>query len=330
MNTKAVLAVVGLFGTPLAVYAQSVTYDFTGTGEICTQAEVGTDFTCVTSQTFTGTLTIDVLADGPNGPDGYTYGGILAYDSNGWARSHFVIRWDSDEFDVTPVPGLQSSFSTAAVENDAQLEARDVPHDSLLIGTDYFGESSGATCGRGVVLYRWTTELSWLTDLSFDLSVALAPGTDAINSLSFDNYTLSCTGTSAGDFDRANFYGRVALTSLTPRTSVAIDIKPGNLSNSINPRNKGAILVAVLGSGEFDATQVDSSTVRFGPGNASPVRDGRVADVNGDGYPDMLFHFSTQTTGMTCGSDSASLSGKTFSDQTFEGSDSIRTVGCKK
>jgi hypothetical protein len=327
MNTKAVLAVVGLFGTPLAVYAQSVTYDFTGTGEICTLSEIG--FTC-TSQTFTGTLAIDVLAEGPSGPDGYTYGGILAYDENGWVRSHFVIRWDSEEFDVTPVPGLQSSFSTAAVENDAQLEASDVIHDRLLIGTDYFGESSGETCERGAVLERWTTELSWLSDLSFDLSVGLAPGSDAINTLGFVNFTRSCSGTSADDFDRTNFYGRVELTSLTPRTSVAIDIKPGSLSNSINPRNKGAIPVAVLGSGEFDATQVDSSTARFGPGHASPVRDGRVEDVNGDGYADMLFHFSTQTTGITCGSDSASLSGKTFSDQTFEASDSIRTVGCKK
>jgi hypothetical protein len=254
----------------------------------------------------------------------------LAYDSDGWARSQFVIRWDSVEFDVTPVPGLQSSSSTVAVENDAQLEARDVIHDSLLIGTDYFGESSGATCGRAAVLYRWTTELSWLSDLSLDLSVGLAPGSDAINALLFDNFTLSCSATSASDFDRANFYGRVALTSLTPRMSVAIDIKPGSSSNSINPGSKGVIPVAVLGSGEFDATQVDSSTARFGPGHASAVRDGHVADVNGDGYPDMLFHFRTQTTGITCRGNSASLTGKTFGDQTFESSDSIRTVGCPK
>ncbi|MET0988322.1 MAG: hypothetical protein ABW034_23220, partial [Steroidobacteraceae bacterium] len=111
---------------------------------------------------------------------------------------------------------------------------------------------------------------------------------------------------------------------------VAIDIKPGNDANSINPRNRGVIPVAVLGSANFDATQVDSSTVEFGPGAAPPVRDGRVKDVNGDGYPDVFFHFSTQATGLICGSNTASIQGMTFGDQRFVGSDSIHAVGCSK
>jgi hypothetical protein len=111
---------------------------------------------------------------------------------------------------------------------------------------------------------------------------------------------------------------------------VEIDIKPGSKSNPFNPKSRGVLRVAVLGSGEFDATQVDSSTVHFGPGNASVVRDGRVVDVNHDGYHDMLLHFDRKATGIRCGDDSASLSGKTFGGQRFAGSDFIRTVGCKK
>jgi len=110
---------------------------------------------------------------------------------------------------------------------------------------------------------------------------------------------------------------------------VDIDIKPGSAPNSINPRNKGVIPVAVLGSADFDATQVDPSTVQFGAANAPAVRDGLVADINDDGFPDMLFRFRTQATGIQCGSTSASLSGMTFNGQSFEGSDSVRTVGCK-
>jgi hypothetical protein len=111
---------------------------------------------------------------------------------------------------------------------------------------------------------------------------------------------------------------------------IEIDIRPFSKSNNVNPKSRGVLLVAVLGSGEFDATQVDSSTVHFGPGEASPVRDSRVVDVNHDGYLDTLLYFNKKATGIRCGDDSASLSGSTFGGQRFAGSDSIRTVGCKK
>jgi hypothetical protein len=111
---------------------------------------------------------------------------------------------------------------------------------------------------------------------------------------------------------------------------VDIDIKPHSESNAINPKSRGILLIAILGSGEFDATQVDSSTVHFGRRNASVVRDSRVADVNHDGYRDMLLYFDKKATGIRCGDESASLRGKTFNGQSFTGSDSIRTVGCKK
>ncbi len=111
---------------------------------------------------------------------------------------------------------------------------------------------------------------------------------------------------------------------------VEIDIKPFSKSNRINPKSRGVLLVAVLGSGEFDATQVNSSTVHFGPGNASAVLDGWVVNVNHDGYRDMLLFFDGKATGIRCGDNSASLSGKTFDGQRFAGSDFVRTVGCKK
>lgn len=111
---------------------------------------------------------------------------------------------------------------------------------------------------------------------------------------------------------------------------VQVDIKPFSKSNTINPRSRGVLLVAVLGSGAFDATQVDASTVRFGPGNASVVFDGHVVDVNRDGYRDMLLFFGKKAAGFRCGDTTASLSGRTFNGQSFAGSDSIRTVGCKK
>jgi len=43
----------------------------------------------------------------------------------------------------------------------------------------------------------------------------------------------------------------------------------------------------------------------------------------------MILHFNTQDTGIVCGDTSASLTGETVSGQEIEGSDSIKTVGCK-
>ena len=46
---------------------------------------------------------------------------------------------------------------------------------------------------------------------------------------------------------------------------VVIDIKPGSFPNSINPKNKGVIPVAILTTATFDATTVDPLSVTFGP-----------------------------------------------------------------
>ncbi|MEW5960016.1 MAG: DUF5050 domain-containing protein [Chloroflexota bacterium] len=114
-----------------------------------------------------------------------------------------------------------------------------------------------------------------------------------------------------------------------PPISVAIDIKPGSYPNSINPKSKGEIPVAILTTDTFDATTVDSATVRFGQTGteAAPVQSA-LEDVDGDGDVDMILHFNTQDTGIQCGDTSASLTGKTSSGLPIEGSDSINTVGC--
>ena len=114
---------------------------------------------------------------------------------------------------------------------------------------------------------------------------------------------------------------------------VAIDIKPGSDPNSVNPKSKKKIPVAVLGSIDFDATQIDFSTVTFGPDGATPAHDGHVKDVNRDGFPDMVFHFKTQETGIACGDTEATLNGETFGEPPFQfqftGTDAVKTVGCK-
>ncbi len=113
-----------------------------------------------------------------------------------------------------------------------------------------------------------------------------------------------------------------------PDPDMDIDIKPGSDPNGVNPRSKGVIPVAVLGSVDFDATQVDFSTVVFGPGPASPVHNGHVENVNGDGFDDMVFHFKVSDTGIACGDPNATLTGETFGGDSITGTDPVQTVGC--
>jgi TolB protein len=112
--------------------------------------------------------------------------------------------------------------------------------------------------------------------------------------------------------------------------SVEIDIKPGSDPNSINPRSRGVIPVAIPTTDTFDATTVDETTVLFGATGteAAPVHFA-FEDVDGDGDTDMILHFNTQDTGIVCGDTSASLTGETFGGPAIQGTDSIRTVGCK-
>ena len=115
---------------------------------------------------------------------------------------------------------------------------------------------------------------------------------------------------------------------------VFIDIKPGSDPNSINTKNKGVIPVAILTNDNFDALDVNWTTVRFGPNEASPVHDlfdpmtytNHTMDIDGDGDRDMVLHFRTQETGISPGDTGAVLTGKTVNGDPIIGSDSIRTV----
>jgi hypothetical protein len=111
---------------------------------------------------------------------------------------------------------------------------------------------------------------------------------------------------------------------------VTIDIKPGSSPNSINPRNKGVIPVAILTTDAFEAAMVNPTTVRFGiTGTEAAPNHYALEDVNGDGRADLVLQFPTQGTGIACGATSALLTGKTSGGMAVTGSDSIVTAGCK-
>jgi hypothetical protein len=112
--------------------------------------------------------------------------------------------------------------------------------------------------------------------------------------------------------------------------TVSIDIKPGSDPNSINPRSRGTIPVAILSTADFDApTEVERASLTFGRTgdeqslafcNSSPE------DVNLDGMLDLVCHFTTQLTGFQSGDTEGILRGETVGGMPIEGRDAARVV----
>ncbi|MDH3690389.1 MAG: M14 family zinc carboxypeptidase [Gammaproteobacteria bacterium] len=114
-----------------------------------------------------------------------------------------------------------------------------------------------------------------------------------------------------------------------PLISVLIDLKPGSDPNSVNPKSKGKIPVAILTTNTFDATTVDPLSVAFGSNGAKEAHGkGHIEDANGDGDLDLVLHLKTQETGIACGDTSVLLTGETFDGTAIAGSDNIVTVSC--
>lgn len=115
--------------------------------------------------------------------------------------------------------------------------------------------------------------------------------------------------------------------NLQPPQGPTIDIKPGSDDNSINLKSKGVVPVAVLTTEDFNASDVDPTTVEFA--GAKPVR-WKICDVDEDGDDDMLFHFKTEKLELDENSTEATLTGETYNGDVIAGTDKVRIVPRKK
>ncbi len=116
-------------------------------------------------------------------------------------------------------------------------------------------------------------------------------------------------------YDNSGFVTRIPVTiNLTGSPVMAsLDIRPGSCPNPLNPRSKGVLGVALLGSGDFDVRDVDTSTLglrEFGHG-AEGAKPGQsriwdatthpsggtecaCPDEGADGFEDLHLKFRTE------------------------------------
>jgi hypothetical protein len=140
---------------------------------------------------------------------------------------------------------------------------------------------------------------------------------------------------------RANesFQLQVCQSEAAAAVDVGMDIKPGSDENPVNPGSRGNIPVAILTTGDFDAGDVDPSTVTLGndDGDDTPVaarRNGTLMasleDVDDDGDLDLMLHFSTQALVANGDLDQNTtqliLNGETTVGQAFKSSNTVKVV----
>jgi len=161
------------------------------------------------------------------------------------------------------------------------------------------------------------------------------------------NWTLDGIGTLTGYYEDTSPINLLILSDidipihLQPPPSgepkeITIDIKPGGNPNNINLKSKGVVSVAVLTTGDFDASDVEPSSVVFA--GAKPVR-WTLEDVDDDGAPDMLFHFKTQdlvdldensTEAMLTCKVKGEAKVETTNEEVIQGTDTVRILPQKK
>jgi hypothetical protein len=121
---------------------------------------------------------------------------------------------------------------------------------------------------------------------------------------------------------------------------VDIDIKPGSYPNAVNINGSGVVPVAILGSEDFDVSQIDPATLSFGGLSVKTKKKGSlqysIKDVSGDfsntmegepdGYLDIVCQFVDEDGVSFVGNGTAKVEGNLYDGTPILGEDEIKLI----
>ena len=169
-----------------------------------------------------------------------------------------------------------------------------------------------------------------LFDARIENFVAPRTGTYVVGVTSHPRFFLDGgTTTDSPFFDSGTYILRISGVSPAVR-QVAVEVKPGNdRIKAVNPRSRGKIPVAILGSQKFNALNVNKSSLTFGSTGDEPSLhrcNWHGKDVNGDGYVDLVCHFYTQRAKLKWTDEDGVLKGVSNDGEAFSGRAWLKAV----
>jgi uncharacterized protein DUF5667 len=113
---------------------------------------------------------------------------------------------------------------------------------------------------------------------------------------------------------------------------VGIDVKPTDDTNSLDIANRLEVPVLIRSTHDFKAADLDVSTVCFGDDPTDPANsdctagETRAADIDGDGYEDLVVMFQISETGIDMGDTEACFAGRTGDGRAVKGCDRLTVL----
>jgi hypothetical protein len=114
-----------------------------------------------------------------------------------------------------------------------------------------------------------------------------------------------------------------------PALAVNIDVLPGNPDNIVFPNRTGRLPVAVMSSADFDASEIDTASLRFGYGAAQHAGPVEQLDLDGQFGDDLQARFPVPDAAIECNDTEVTLTGVTTAGTPFAGTDSIDASQCE-
>ena len=240
----------------------------------------------------------------------------------------FIIHsWDGhangsgpDVWDLT-VSGGPTLLNTTFATHAPRLQAYPSPYPGNP-GPPHNPPHPGATCANCLGLPNFFS-----TGDRYNLSFTFPHSGNSLQ-LDFAASGLQSLSDESWGLDNVKVEAKLAVDS----DVVDIDIKPGSDPNSVNTKSRGVIPVAILGSATFDVTDVDVTTLMFGPCGsevalpAHDLTDPHLQDVNSDGLTDLVSHYRQKDTGLSLGDTEACLVGATTGGISISGMDAVNIV----